>query len=1092
MNGLFSSVYLQMYIRISVLGTWTYSDPCPVITSEWAVTDLDGNVIQDYMPTPGNGRFVYNDELTLENNLMYFINVRVTDAANRTMVAISDGVVILIEPPGPGHVRDGLEQDDIDYQESTTELSANWDDFGDNTSSSPTQVIAYYEVSIGNDRREHNTRINIHYFANVGLNTSYTFTHLNLTSKTVTYYITVRAYSITGSFEEQYSNGIRVGYRDGVFPGEVEVSEFQSSTDTLVVSWDGFESDIGIKKYSVAISTSIVIDHNQTFSCSELETKKMLFDLKQPGDVGLDTLVEFSHMNLQHGQVYYVTVIAEDIINFCAAATSARILIDTTPPIVSNAEVLLNKWDSKRKDFIFVNNENQLDVTIKNVNDDESGIQTIVIKLIQYTSCPSRANGHQNSFVIQEVTIENGTETTFFNLELRSSEYYTLNISIWNNARLQSDVKAPLFSVDTSGPLAGVVKIADNWRSSIDFQSSTTSIKALTAVAFTQEEHDCLNMHTLFPNSSVEWSPLSGSYSIENVVKTPTKMTLHVGYNVPLTAVQKSGVRSNKEKLKEGSYGIRLSSAVGTNIITTFSLSTGINYFPRSFMPPTTSAEDESNFESGNYTALEGPSANSTTTNIPTSTTASPQSINSTNSTEENLKDSSSIGFGFHILGERQNNSNVWDIMLWAADRYSSPSQWSQIDTNPSNSDNLYELVLTKKESISSLEWNIELKVNGLSKAVLDGLQFDEDLFLYVQTWNKDGYEEEVKDPFNPLRSLAEFTSVTVPLDEDKDCLHGKGFYDGESGIVELWAGISDNVDEIDNIKEMELYQVFCIQCKNNCDVGCNLTCSKSANNDDFNVLQIFIDGLSLIPTKTLSDGSNATIQNTITNTSSYFMNVKLVNLAGQSTQARSNPVMIDNTPPLCTLIECTDPLNTGLDQPTKYLGSNTTIGAYWSCEENLSDIQEYVISIGTQSADDSLYEETSVKLQSKIQIKLKENKTFDDGKTYFVNLKVWNSAGLWGSYSCNSTVILTPPDVSNTVRGNLYTDSSRAVGGNVSITDQQDKIGIFWDSPNDDAEFYGKCSYNQYNARTKCPHALHVNHLFVLVDAIPSMTIRP
>ena len=759
------------------------------------------------MLTPGNEGVVYNDELTLENNLMYFIILRVTDAANRTVEAISDGVVILIEPPGPGHVRDGLEEDDIDYQESLTELSANWDVFGDNTSSSPTQIIAYYEVSIGNDRREHNTRINIQYLTDVGLNTSHTFSHLNLTAKTVTYYITVRAYSITGSFVEQYTNGVRAGYRDGVFPGRVDVSEFQAITDTLHASWEGFESDIGIKHYSVAISTSVVIDHNETISCSILATKKSAFDVKQPENMGTDTFVEFNGLNLQHGQMYFVTVIAEDIINYCAAATSVRILIDTTPPIVSSSEVLLNNWDSKHKDFIFVNDEKQLDIMVTNAKDDESDIQAIVVKLLQLTRCPKSINGYEESVVLQEISIENGTEATFFNIDLQITQYYTLNITVWNKVGLKSDVKAPVFALDTTAPVAGSVKIANEWSKHLDFQSSTTSIKALTAVALTKDSYECLNSQLIFPNNSVEWTPLYDSYTRENVVKTSSKIHLQIGYNVPLTKVCKAGIRSNAVKLREGTYAIKLASAIGTNIVTTFSLSTILNYFPTSFSPPslrTTNNDDD--YESGNYSALEEFSANSTT-NIPTTTTTKPRHINTTNSTEENMKDSSRIGFGFHILGERQNNSNGWDIMIWAADRYSSPSQWSQILNDPSESDNLYELILTKNERASSFVWNIELKVNGIAKALLDGLQFDEDLFLYVQTWNKDGYEEEVTDPFNPFRSVAEFTSVTVPLDQDMECVHGKGFYDGESGLIEIWAGVADNVNDIDNINSLKLYQ---------------------------------------------------------------------------------------------------------------------------------------------------------------------------------------------------------------------------------------------------------------------------------------------
>jgi len=98
------------------------------------------------------------------------------------------------------------------------------------------------------------TRSNVHYFVNVGLNRSHTFLHLNLTEKIVRYYITVRAYSEAGSFVEGYSNGMRVGFDDDIDRGFISVKKFPSQTDTMEISWSGFQADIQIIDYKVAIS----------------------------------------------------------------------------------------------------------------------------------------------------------------------------------------------------------------------------------------------------------------------------------------------------------------------------------------------------------------------------------------------------------------------------------------------------------------------------------------------------------------------------------------------------------------------------------------------------------------------------------------------------------------------------------------------------------------------------------------------------------------------------------------------------------------------------------------------------------------------
>lgn len=209
----------------------------------------------DFTNIPGQGFFFYNDELDLKNDVRYFVKVKLVDALNRTKVGVSDGITVKMQLPTKGSVRDGLDSNDIDYQESTAVISANWDAFGDELSNDPTQEIHHYEVSVGDDTKDHTTRTNIHHFTNVGLNKNFTFTGLNLTPKAVLYYVTVRGYSITGAFEESYSNGLRVGYRLDIIPGTVEVNEFQSSKSEISVSWTKFKSDIGIREYILTIST---------------------------------------------------------------------------------------------------------------------------------------------------------------------------------------------------------------------------------------------------------------------------------------------------------------------------------------------------------------------------------------------------------------------------------------------------------------------------------------------------------------------------------------------------------------------------------------------------------------------------------------------------------------------------------------------------------------------------------------------------------------------------------------------------------------------------------------------------------------------
>lgn len=284
-----------------LLGSFRYSDKCPITRSKWSVEDLTGKTIQNFTEIPGNSFLFYNDKLNLMNNVQYFVKIKLTDALNRTKTGVSDGITVRIQPPYFGSVRDGLDNNDIDYQESTIVLSANWDAFGDELSHDPTQQIDYYEVSIGEDTKDHTTNTNIHYFTIFGLNKSYTFTGLNLTSKIVLYFVTVRGYSITGAYEESYSNGVLVGYRLDIIPGAIETNDVQSGESEISISWTDFQSDIGINEYSVAVSSELVTLSNKTFSCSDILNVSSLFDVVNLTKVGPDTYITRTNLTLNHG-----------------------------------------------------------------------------------------------------------------------------------------------------------------------------------------------------------------------------------------------------------------------------------------------------------------------------------------------------------------------------------------------------------------------------------------------------------------------------------------------------------------------------------------------------------------------------------------------------------------------------------------------------------------------------------------------------------------------------------------------------------------------------------------------------------------------
>ena len=307
------------------------SQPCPIVYGTWSIHDLQGNVIMEDTEFY-NGRFA-NDELQLENMRTYVVHVEVLDALNRTLRGRSNGVTIYIQPPAPGAVRDGPHAgEDRNYQQTDTEFSVNWDDFGNKDI--PGQRILRYEVSLGDDPTYTKTRCNVHTLVDVGLNKSHTFRNLRLVSKTKTYYATVRGHAESGAYTESTSTGMKVGFTPGMLPGDLELLPFSNSSSELSFSWDGFWSDFRIMHYHWGISSQPFPHSNVTVPCKAyLPDISAYFDVLPLQDAKQNMFVTTRGLSLSHNTVYHVSVIAEDEPGQCVASTSQTVLVDLTAPV---------------------------------------------------------------------------------------------------------------------------------------------------------------------------------------------------------------------------------------------------------------------------------------------------------------------------------------------------------------------------------------------------------------------------------------------------------------------------------------------------------------------------------------------------------------------------------------------------------------------------------------------------------------------------------------------------------------------------------------------------------------------------------------
>lgn len=101
---------------------------------------------------------------------------------------------------------------------------------------------------------------------------------------------------------------------------------------------------------------------------------------------------------------------------------------------------------------------------------------------------------------------------------------------------------------------------------------------------------------------------------------------------------------------------------------------------------------------------------------------------------------------------------------------------------------------------------------------------------------------------------------------------------------------------------------------------------------------------------------------------------------------------------------------------------------------------------------------ESDIKSQTPVGLTKKLEVTGLSGKlqhdhTYYFTVTVVNSAGLVSQDSCNVTVEILPPDVSNVTLTYMYSDD---VMDDTVLTADDKNIGLEWEGGKDDVAFYG------------------------------------
>ena len=468
---------------------------CPLRSAEWALEGIDGELAVEFtgladlspvtsiggLKTTGNTYSVSSDQLRLYHNETYRLIVRGYDVTGRRHLLVSDGVFVTIHPVQQGKVRDGLLANyDLKYQVSTTSLSAHWSDFGDGSAE---QEIEYYQVAVGTDRRYFSTKSNIVPFTNVGSATSHTFTGLNLVAMDQVYYVTVRAYAVSGASVDATSNGVTVGFNTSIISGVISVPAYQSDNTSFSARWTEFESDVPIRSYQWGVSTSQFSEFQLQEFCSNISRNyEEELDVFGLSNVGLDTAIT-ANLSLHSGLEYYFILRAVDQGSKCVTISSSGTIVDTTPPVVKGIFVGSNEsryqlTDAHDPHVTYLGYNDNIQILWEEFRDYETPMDHYEIAIFQQSQCGQELSNASMLTPFYATGLATTYTFQYSAVSLRSSVPYMVVIKGVNMAGLYTMGYSNPFVVTMEAPLGGDVKDGPSWNDDRVYQSSLDSLVA--------------------------------------------------------------------------------------------------------------------------------------------------------------------------------------------------------------------------------------------------------------------------------------------------------------------------------------------------------------------------------------------------------------------------------------------------------------------------------------------------------------------------------------------------------------------------------------------------------------------------------------
>ena len=143
-------------------------------------------------------------------------------------------------------------------------------------------------------------------------------------------------------------------------------------------------------------------------------------------------------------------------------------------------------------------------------------------------------------------------------------------------------------------------------------------------------------------------------------------------------------------------------------------------------------------------------------------------------------------------------------------------------------------------------------------------------------------------------------------------------------------------------------------------------------------------------------------------------------------------------------------------------LGNNHTVGVTWEVSEDISDVTEVTVSLGTRPGLDDVIEKVTLDQKQDHYVFTNLSSLLKEDGVYYITIEAQNEAGLVSDAWSNFTVHTSPPDLS-VVRLSVGNVTTVSVGGvRLGLMENTENLQLDLDidpalADDMDIEYYGR-----------------------------------